>query len=200
MQHQTHYGKEFYLDRDTGYWISSNCPKIRAHRWVWINNHGQIPKGYHIHHKDGDKSNNSIENLELIEGSRHLSLHGREEKNRKRASAWCEVIRPLTKEWHASEEGHQWHSKHAKETFTRKNPTYNLCEVCKKQFGVDQIDSYKSRFCSNACKSKWRRDSGLDDIEKECFKCKKLFMSNKYAKRMFCSKSCGCGRPQNKIN
>lgn len=200
MQYQTHFGKKFYLDIHTGYWISSNCPKIRAHRWVWINKHGKIPNGYHIHHKDNDKSNNSIDNLELIEGSIHLSLHGKEDKNRKRAAAWCEVIRPLTKAWHASEIGHNWHSKHAKETFTRKNPTFNSCEVCKKEFTIDSIDFHRSKFCSNACKSKYRRDNGLDDIQKECLKCKNFFKSNKYAKRKFCSKSCGSGRPKNKID
>lgn len=32
---------------------------------------GEIPKGYHVHHKDGDKQNNRVDNLEIIHPSKH---------------------------------------------------------------------------------------------------------------------------------
>ena len=35
----------------------------RLHRAVWEYFHGPIPKGYHIHHMDGNRANNNIENL-----------------------------------------------------------------------------------------------------------------------------------------
>lgn len=38
---------------------------------------GEIPKGYHVHHKDGNKQNNNVDNLEII----HPSVH--REKNLK---------------------------------------------------------------------------------------------------------------------
>src|SRR5689334_25155265 len=111
MEHQYHFGKTFYLDKKTGYWISTSCPKIRAHVWVWINHNGDIPKKHHIHHIDENKSNNNIENLRCIHYHEHYRLHITEEK-REWSRKWIEVIRPLTKKWHASEEGLQWHSKH----------------------------------------------------------------------------------------
>lgn len=37
--------------------------------------YGPIPKGFIIHHKDGDKTNNSIDNLELMSRARHASIH-----------------------------------------------------------------------------------------------------------------------------
>jgi len=37
--------------------------------------YGQIPSGFHIHHKDGDHTNNSLDNLILMRGSDHLSWH-----------------------------------------------------------------------------------------------------------------------------
>lgn len=40
----------------------------------WINN-GTIPDGYIIHHKDRNKHNNDINNLQLIEMKNHSSYH-----------------------------------------------------------------------------------------------------------------------------
>lgn len=45
------------------------------HRLIYEEVHGKIPDGYHVHHKDGNKLNNSIDNLELLEKRKHHSLH-----------------------------------------------------------------------------------------------------------------------------
>ena len=46
------------------------------HRWIWKKYHGRWPKpGYHIHHKDNDKFNNDIKNLDEINGEEHFILH-----------------------------------------------------------------------------------------------------------------------------
>jgi len=39
---------------------------VREHRKIWEENFGSILKGYVIHHKDGDRQNNAIENLECL--------------------------------------------------------------------------------------------------------------------------------------
>ena len=80
MEHQYHFGKKFYLDNKTGYWISTSKKKIRAHVWVWKSHNGEIPTGFHIHHLDGNKSNNSIENLQCIHAKEHLQIHITEER------------------------------------------------------------------------------------------------------------------------
>jgi hypothetical protein len=36
------------------------------HRIVWEQHNGPIPKGMHIHHIDGVKTNNNIDNLSLV--------------------------------------------------------------------------------------------------------------------------------------
>jgi hypothetical protein len=185
---QVHYGKSFYLDKKTGYWISTSCPKIRAHRWVWLQHHDEIPKGCHIHHKNENKSDNSIENLELMAASDHLRMHMTEEK-RKRSSVWAGEIRHLTKEWHASEEGRLWHKLHAlKNKFGKNEPRDMECEVCGSGYKTTKL--HMSRFCTNACKSVWRRNSGLDDSPRKCKKCNQEFICNKYAKTLYCSRSC----------
>jgi hypothetical protein len=48
------------------------------HRLVWEMFNGPIPEGHVIHHKDGNKRNNSIENLECLPKGEHHSHHMRE--------------------------------------------------------------------------------------------------------------------------
>lgn len=57
----------------------------------------------HIHHVDMNPLNNDISNLAMKTAQAHLSEHMTEER-REKARKWAEVIRPLTKEWHASKE------------------------------------------------------------------------------------------------
>jgi len=61
---------------DPNTWI----PRASA---VWIANHGTIPRGMIIHHKDRDTLNDNIGNLELMTRSQHLAEH-REEIRRGR--------------------------------------------------------------------------------------------------------------------
>ena len=37
-----------------------------VHRIVWTQHHGAIPKGYEIHHINGKKNDNRLENLALV--------------------------------------------------------------------------------------------------------------------------------------
>ena len=50
------------------------------HRLVWTWNNGAIPDGYVVHHLDGDRTNNRIENLELLHGNRHAQIKNGREK------------------------------------------------------------------------------------------------------------------------
>lgn len=46
------------------------------HQYIWMCANGcDIPEGYDIHHIDGNKQNNSIYNLELVEHKKHMSEH-----------------------------------------------------------------------------------------------------------------------------
>ena len=46
-----------------------------GHRRVWRKHHGPVPVGFFIHHIDGNKQNNAIENLELVDALTHKRLH-----------------------------------------------------------------------------------------------------------------------------
>jgi hypothetical protein len=169
------------------------------HIVVWEFYNGKVPKGHQIHHVDENKSNNSIENLRLMTAKEHLSMHMTEEK-KDRARIHAEKIRPLTKKWHASEDGRKWHKEHGIITWDAREPFEGVCDCCGEKFVTK---TFHQMFCSNKCKSAHRRKSGIDNIEVACEYCKKVFSKNKYAKRTSCSRSCGCklaGKKKNKIN
>ncbi len=44
-------------------------------RRIYEKQYGEIPRGHHIHHKNGDHSDNSLDNLVLMKASDHLSWH-----------------------------------------------------------------------------------------------------------------------------
>lgn len=186
IAHQEHLGRKFYQDKKNGYWISTDYPRIRAHRWAWIKMHGNIPNGYHIHHKNEDKSDNRIENLELIEMSRHFRHHYTEEK-REFSRKLMGNIRPLTKKWHASQEGRAWHKLHGIKTWKDRGCFKINCKQCSKEF---ETKTFHQQFCSASCKSKWRRRSAVDNEERICGKCGRSFSVNKYAPTKFCGRVC----------
>ncbi len=155
---------------------------------MWNNFHGIVPKGFHIHHKDENKSNNNIENLDILSVSNHVRVHITEERI-ERSKKHMEKIRPLTKKWHGSEEGKTWHKFNAlKCKFGKNEPIDYVCVRCSKKFKSSKLSNTK--FCTNACKSAHRRASGLDDIKRECQNCGIEFTKNKYSKIKFCSRSC----------
>ncbi len=85
--------------------------KYKNHIWVWEKHHGKIPKNYQIHHKDGNKRNNSIENLELLTAEEHRKKHPN-------------YYKKGNKPWNKNKKGVQRHSEETKrkisETHKRK--------------------------------------------------------------------------------
>lgn len=175
-------------DDKTGYHLNSTLRK-RLHRSIWEHHNGEIPEGYHIHHVDGDKSNNDIENLQLLSASQHQYLHGKQIENIEKMRRIQVEGRMKAGIWHKSEEGRQWHKQHYekhKDTLYKKET--KKCACCGDEF--ETVISKTNLYCSNKCKSKARRESGVDDVTKECEFCGKPFVSNKYQKKRFCSKTC----------
>ena len=123
----------------------------RLHRTVWEYHNGEIPKGYHVHHIDGDRANNQISNLALLKGHDHLSGH-MSSPERKEQSRECikEAVKAAA-QWHGSEQGNKWHSEHMHE-YWRKAPlrTY-ICDNCKKEYQSKAVRYIGNHFCCNNC-------------------------------------------------
>lgn len=47
----------------------------RLHREVWKAAHGDVPKGSHVHHANGDRSDNRLANLALLSAGDHAREH-----------------------------------------------------------------------------------------------------------------------------
>ena len=65
----------FGLWKRTGTRYVQSGKKGHEHRYVWEAAHGPIPPGYHIHHINGDKRDNRLENLTCLSASEHAKLH-----------------------------------------------------------------------------------------------------------------------------
>lgn len=55
--------------------IRVNGKKMDEHRFVWEQAYGPIPPNHVVHHKNGNKSDNRLENLELLTLSDHAKHH-----------------------------------------------------------------------------------------------------------------------------
>ena len=65
-------GIKFWKLKD-GYY---ECKGMRLHRYIWEKYNGcKIPEGYIIHHKNENKKDNDLSNLELMTKSNHTRLH-----------------------------------------------------------------------------------------------------------------------------
>lgn len=194
-------GIRFYRD-GKGYWISGNGKGKfkRLHIYVWEKHNGPVPKGYHVHHIDHNTDNNDIENLVLMEKYEHLSYHSRLQDKDTQRKLLAENARPKAIEWHKSEEGRKWHKEHYETTKDKLHQKVVItCKVCGKKAEVGRGGA-GNKFCSNKCKSQYRRNMGFDNIEKECVICGRKLVTNKYSPARFCSKECrNEGRKDRKV-
>jgi hypothetical protein len=190
---------KFTRDEITGYYLSSKATKNnkrqRLHVYVWEYYKGEVPLGYEVHHKDENKNNNEPDNFEILISIKHRKLHANEIKyDDKRLEKMKIILRekaqPKAKEWHASQDGRDWHKRHY---YEMKDKLYikvkTICNVCSKEFLSPGRETDK--FCSNKCKSAFRRKSGVDNEERNCVICGKIFTIGKYLKGKTCSIECG---------
>ncbi|MDR1147599.1 MAG: HNH endonuclease, partial [Spirochaetaceae bacterium] len=102
------------------------------HCVVWEEHNGPIPQGMHIHHKDGNKENNNIENLELVDALTHKRYH-----------SGCRLVNGIWEkqcnmcgEWYLlTEEKWYFHK-------SGKNAGYPIGKICKK-CTIKRIVEYK---------------------------------------------------------
>lgn len=196
---------QFHKKSDNGYWINTSYNKdkgeiIYLHREK-LCRHLRLTKeqmkGYDVHHIDGNKNNNDISNLQLLTREEHNKIHGDSSKwsedRLKKARERMNNAREYANLWHKSEEGREWHKEQWENSLGKYQQIKikKVCECCEKEYEANYSNASTSRFCSNKCKSKWRRDSGLDDVERVCERCGNVYLVNKYSSGKICRKCSG---------
>ena len=102
-------------------------PPVALHRQIYIDNFGEIPKGFHIHHIDGDTENNSPDNLQALPPEVHATMY----------------LKDMTDEELAA------HKKRMSEAQLRRKQYEYECENCRKKFLSRRKGNV--RYCSKEC-------------------------------------------------
>lgn len=124
----------------------------RLHCAIWIAANGPIPKGFHVHHKDEDYLNNTLDNFELKAAGQHLSEHYHAKSDEWKAAkteSLLTVGQEAAKEWHKSDEGRAWHRQNAANNKEIHRRTIT-CLQCNDRAEV--FSTNPAKFCSRKCK------------------------------------------------
>lgn len=146
-------GKLYRLNSATNYYIVHDKEKKgkMLHRAIWERYSGEkIPKGYIIHHIDGNRLNNEFSNLMCVSPKEHSKLHKNGEAASKRLKEHPErvaVFLQKAKEWHKTPESRQM----TRDRFKGVKHHPRECKACGVTFGtyVDHV------YCST-CIRKFR--------------------------------------------
>jgi ribonucleoside-diphosphate reductase alpha chain len=160
------------------------------YRWIWENANGAQPEGYHIHHRDCNSLNDSLDNLELLEADEHRALHRDQmlgENNPAR--------RMMSNEWRA----------HIAEAVRgEKNPHYGKAHTPETR---EKLRAASARRWSDpeqherlsAAAKQWMaeaREKGIhlgrpagERYDRCCPACRKNFMTHRQS-QIFCSREC----------
>ena len=157
-----------------------------CHRLIWTEDVGPIPEGFDIHHKDGNKLNNLLNNLECLSKSDHMKLHAIETSERR--SRCMSKNSDKLHAWLKTERGIEFLSEKAKKEWDIREERDFTCSFCQKPFKAKHTSEVK--FCGDNCVARARRASGVDNEERTCCICSKPFIINRYQLTKTCSKPC----------
>ena len=122
---------------------------VSLHEAVWRFHFGDVPEGYVIHHINGDKGDNRIENLQLMTAAQHRAWHNQHDK----ISYRCDYCGKKIEKFRSSRfgdkhfcDGQCWNRYiHANKIYYEER----TCVICGKTFSVYKYR--KTKTCSDAC-------------------------------------------------
>src|SRR3990167_3501438 len=139
------------------------------HRAIFRSVYGPIPDGMEIHHKDENKTNNAIENLQMLTATAHRKLHALQRP--KGYVAWTREQRVISKRA-------QW---------AAREPHEIICANCGQ---VCITRGERTKYCSGTCRSRQYRKEMRYTKEMQCGYCGKVFLGQIHDCPIYCSRSC----------
>lgn len=191
-------GEKFRKDKRNGYYWTVNVPRKSLHLSVFEFHGGKRLNGYELHHVDFNKENNDVLNIISIPIAEHKKIHT-EQRKEKYGNSWnAENIKKAhvgRDAWHKTESYKQWlkdtslqRSEWGRKSNENKIKIDIKCEYCGKIF-KGRPERIRN-ICSNRCWQVDRRKKGVNNVEKNCIICNKIFTSDKYQKIQTCSGHC----------
>lgn len=162
------------------------------HRVVWECSHGAIPAGHHVHHVNGDKADNRLDNLQLKAASGHIADHVVEQYAsgvRRPEDAFSVEARRAAAAWHGTEAGRDAARRGAAASWASRSVCVLRCAHCGSEFS-GRAGAAKRGFCGPACQSAARRASRVDHVERACSVCGGAYQTDRYRGRRTCSTAC----------
>lgn len=144
---------QFHKDCITGYWVNSTY-HLRLHREklrLALGLTKEQMEGLDVHHIDGNKDNNDMSNLQLINKTKHVVAHVKEQVRKKiiKVCEWCgEKYESPNNIAHRQ----RFCSAKCKAKYRRANglnDTIRVCKRCGKEFVCDICS--RTKFCSRRC-------------------------------------------------
>lgn len=165
------------------------------HRQVYLDHHGPIPDGWHVHHQDHDPFNNAPDNLVVATNSEHLAHHMAGYVADDGQLAHLDRVRPLASEWHRSDDGRAWHREHGVRTWEGRPLVEHRCQLCGETFETrGKINAY----CSARCRNWAFEHDPKYMVDATCAECDGPFQWHKHKRvKRFCGRDCaarGSGR------
>lgn len=174
--------KYYYYRQD------NNKKVIFLHKVIYQEYFGEIPKGYHIHHIDGNCVNNHITNLEALSPSEHSKIHSQKQKEnlKKFRCLFC------GKEYEAFFNGtNKFCSISCKDKYRRRSGvdnTEDICIICGSTFTHNKKN--KIATCSQKCHTILTNKKR--EVKCICKHCGKEYIGHTTnVENKWCSKSCG---------